>query len=110
MFYTLTWHALVRMQQRGKTAEDIKMILRYGTQSDGSRRFLRNKDADQQIARRRAWIKRINRHQSHGRRVIKIIARRISALERMRNCTLIFKNEQVITVYNNTRRRRWWRR
>lgn len=110
MFYQLTIHALKRLQQRGKTAEGVKMLMRYGDVREDNVRFLRGKTAAREIARRRAWVERLKQKRPQAKRLIKSINRRIAALDKMRNCVLVYKNGKVITVYNRTRRLYWRRR
>ncbi len=104
MFYELTLHAVKRLQQRGKSAEGVKMILRYGEVRKDDVRILRNKTAKREISRRRAWIERIKQTRPRALRLIKNLNRRIAALDKMRNCVLVCKNGKIITVYNKTRR------
>ncbi|MGI9306380.1 MAG: hypothetical protein ACR2P5_03655 [Gammaproteobacteria bacterium] len=110
MFYELTMHAIKRLQQRGKSAEGIKMIMRYGEMREDNALILRNKTVKREISRRRAWVERIKRRSPRAGRLIKRINRRIAALDKMRNCVLVCKEGKVITVYNQTRRRNRRRR
>lgn len=112
MVYEMTLHALKRLQQRGKSAEGVKMILRYGEAREDNARILLGKTAKREISRRRAWVERIKRTRPRAGRLIRRLNRRIAALDKMRNCVLVFRNGKVITVYNRTRRfrrRRFWR-
>lgn len=108
MFYEMTQHVKKRLQQRGKSAEGIKMLMRYGTSIEDNRRVLRSKESRRQIARRRAWLERLKKRRPDSSRLQKNMSRRISVLETMCNCVAVYENGKVITVYNQTRRR--WRR
>ncbi|MGU9951907.1 MAG: hypothetical protein ACNYPH_06345 [Gammaproteobacteria bacterium WSBS_2016_MAG_OTU1] len=113
MFYTITRHAMQRLQQRGKTVDGITMLLRYGNKEPGNLRVLHTKEADAEIARRRTWLFRLKKRRPHDRKLQKKLVRRIKALEIMRSCAAVFENGKVITIYNQTpdrrrRRRRFW--
>ena len=105
MFYQLTKHAWMRMQQRGKNKEGIKMLMRYGQEKGQNERMLLSKDAKRQIARRRDWLLRLQKRHPGNRTMQKKMSKRISALEMMRNCVAIFDNGRIITIYNQTRAR-----
>lgn len=49
-------HADERMQQRGLRENDIKFILRFGTQIDNDVTLLSNKDTDREIRHRKREI------------------------------------------------------
>ena len=103
MIFSLTQHAMMRMQQRGKTYEGIKMIARYGQDKKKNFRFLSKKDAQIQIMRRQAWVARIKKRSPHKRALIKNINKRIAALEKVKNCVIVIKEGRVITLYNMLR-------
>jgi 5'-3' exonuclease len=94
------------MQQRGKTKEGVKMLIRYGRKQPKSRYLLHSKDAEQEIARRQVWLQRLQKRQPNNRTMHKKLKKRIDAIETMRNCVAVFDNGKVVTVYNQTRRPR----
>lgn len=104
LFHLFTRHSLIRMQQRGKSADGIKMVLRYGVLSgDREEIMLRRRDADSEIEKRKRWLARLRGANSRKKQIA--LRRRIRTLEQMRGCSVIQKNNSIVTVYNRTRRR-----
>lgn len=101
-----TRHALQRLQQRGKTREAARLILRYGKRQQKTDRFLlKTRQAEQQIERRRRWLMRLEKRKG-SRHIIRALRRRVQTLERIRGCVVVLKEDQIITIYNMTRRAR----
>ena len=92
-----THHATVRMQQRGKSTEDVKMVLRYGTDRQG-RVLLYSKDARREIERRKRWLARLERR-SGDRRLMRAMRRRIKSLDKTQGCVVVSQNGSVITLF-----------
>ena len=106
MLANFTRHALQRLQQRGKSRESIRLILRYGKrQKQFDRVFLSRRRAEKEIQRRRRWLARLERRQGN-RRAIDAIRRRVKTLERVRGCVVVQKTDMIITIYHTTRRTR----
>lgn len=96
-------HALARIRQRGKSTEGVKMVLRHGTNRGGDARVMLKKDSLREIERRQQWLKRLSglRAKIYSRAMKK----RIYALEKMRGCVVVVKNNNVLTTYNETQRK-----
>ena len=78
-----TKHARDRMRQRGKSEQDVNLILQCATEvGDGSLLLLR-KDVDREVTRRK---------------------REIEKLERLIDCKVVFSDGLVITLYHATRK------
>ena len=73
-------HANERMRQRGLREDDIRFILRYGTQIDNAVILLSNKDTDREIRYRK---------------------REIQTFERLRNNKVVMANDTVVTCYHS---------
>lgn len=78
-----TKHSKARCQQRALRERDIAMIYEFGTACRDDSVVMKNKDVDREIADR---------------------MREIQALERLRGCKIIIKDEAVITAYKATRK------
>lgn len=102
-FSNFTEHMRMRMRQRGKPEEGIRMVLRYGRRraKGGDGLMLRKKDVEREIERRKRWLGRID---AKKRFLLKAMRRRIRHLERMRGCVVVERSGAVITVYNRVRR------
>ena len=101
----LTRHAQVRMQQRGKNSEAFKLIRRYGAFSpDTQNVILRRRRAEQEIERRKRWLRRINPADPKRRQVIRQIRQRIKNLERFAGCVIVVRDGKILTVYDRERR------
>ena len=98
MFFNYTKHAIVRMQQRGKSAQKIKMVLRYGTGCYTKLGvFFKKQDAEREINRRKRWIQRMDAKKQALR---KAMYRRINLLQKIIGVVVIKDDGRVITVYN----------
>ena len=98
----LTRHAQMRMQQRGKNSEAVKLIGRYGRYSPETKNtLLRCRDARREIERRKRWLRRIDPRRHW---VAAMIRRRIKFLEQSAGCAIVTDAEAIVTVYDRTRR------
>lgn len=96
---------MVRLQQRGKSKEGVKMVMRYGVSPGGKDGvMLRRRDAETEINRRKRWLLRLGDSERH-KWLRKALRRRIKTLELMRGCIVVHKEDRIITVYNRTRKR-----
>ncbi|WOV91779.1 MAG: hypothetical protein R1F54_03830 [Candidatus Zeuxoniibacter abyssi] len=103
MFINFTMHALARIRQRGKSTEGVKMVLRHGTNRGHSSRVMFKKDSLREIERRQQWLKRLSG--SRAKTYSRAMKKRIYALEKMRGCVVVVKNNSVLTTYNETQRK-----
>lgn len=82
----VTIHGQQRMSQRAVRANDVDLILHYGTAVDDDAQclMLTNRDVDQLIAFFRQHIHR---------------------LERLRNCVVVIGENRLLTTYHTNRRK-----
>ncbi|MFZ5621522.1 MAG: DUF4258 domain-containing protein [Pseudomonadota bacterium] len=74
----ITDHAQRRMQQRGMRAEDLDLVIQCGSLISKDSVLLLRKDAEREIRKRK---------------------REIQALERLKGCKIVIRDNAVITLY-----------
>jgi hypothetical protein len=82
--YDLSDHAAQRLQQRGFKHDDLPLLLECSSAIDEDVLQLLDGDVDREVAKRK---------------------REIRALERLRGCQVVTAGQQVVTIYQPSKRR-----
>lgn len=82
MSAAITDHAQRRMQQRGVRTEDLDLVIQCGSLVSKDSVLLLKKDVEREIRKRK---------------------REIQALERLKGCKLVIRDNAVITLYRPTK-------